>query len=130
MSEQEVVIYTAPGVELSLPLDRDRETVWASQAQIQELFSVDQSGVSRHIRNVFKDAEVDQESNMRKVHIASSDRPVTAAALFVTFVARNGILNKIDGEPHISNNALAALTLMVAMSNPRRRNSWSRFLSA
>lgn len=83
MSEQDIVIYAAPGVELSLPLDRDHETVWASQAQIAELFAVDQSGVSRHISSVFKGAEVDQESNMQKVHIASSDRPVTCYSLDV-----------------------------------------------
>jgi hypothetical protein len=47
---QEVVVYAGPGVELTLPLDRERETVWASQAQIEELFGLDQSGVSRHIR--------------------------------------------------------------------------------
>ena len=27
---QEIVIYAGSGVEVSLPLDRDRETVWAS----------------------------------------------------------------------------------------------------
>ncbi|TQO19491.1 Fic/DOC family protein [Rhodoglobus vestalii] len=84
MSEvQDIVIYAAPGVELTLPLDRDRETVWASQAQIEELFGVDQSGVSRHIRNILRDDEVDQESNMQKVHIAGADRPVTLYSLDV-----------------------------------------------
>ena len=60
---QEIVIYAGPGVELSLPLDRDRETVWATQSQITELFGVDRSGVTRHINNIFRDAEVDRESN-------------------------------------------------------------------
>ena len=83
MTEQDVVIYTAPGMELSLSLDREHDTVWASQAQIVELFGVDQSGVSRHIRSIFKGAEVDQESNMQKVHIPSSDRPVALYSLDV-----------------------------------------------
>lgn len=80
---QDVVVYAAPGVKLALPFDRDRETVWASQAQIEDLFAVDQSGVSRHIKNIFRDAEVDQESNMQKVHIAGADRPVTLYSLDV-----------------------------------------------
>jgi len=80
---QEVVVYAGPGVELALPLDRERETVWASQAQIEELFGLDQSGVSRHIRNIFRGAEVDQDSNMQKLHIASADRPVTYYSLDV-----------------------------------------------
>jgi prophage maintenance system killer protein len=80
---QEVVVYAGPGVELTLPLDRERETVWASQAQIEELFGLDQSGVSRHIRNIFRGAEVDRDSNMQKLHIASADRPVTYYSLDV-----------------------------------------------
>jgi prophage maintenance system killer protein len=80
---QEIVVYSGLDVELALPLDRVRETVWASSAQIEELFAIDQSGVSRHIRNIFRDAEVDQESNMQKVHIASADRPVTLYGLDV-----------------------------------------------
>lgn len=83
MNTPDIVVYSAPGVELALPLDPDRETVWASQAQIESLFGIDQSGVSRHIRNVFADAEVDRESNMQKVHIASAGRPVALYSLDV-----------------------------------------------
>ena len=42
----------------------------------------------------------------------------SAAALFVTFLDRNGILHDDEGKSQISNNALAAITLMVAMSDP------------
>jgi len=45
--------------------------------------SVDQSVVSRHINNVFKDGEVNRESNMQKMHIANSDKPVTLYSLDV-----------------------------------------------
>jgi len=80
---QEIVVYSGLGVELALPLDRDRETVWASSTQIEERFGIDQSGVSRHVHNIFRDAEVDRESNMQEVHIASADRLVTYYSLDV-----------------------------------------------
>lgn len=80
---QEVVVYAGPGVEVSLPLDRERETVWASQAQIAELFGVDRSGVTKHVNNVFRNAEVDKESNVQILHIASADRPITLYSLDV-----------------------------------------------
>ena len=83
VTAQEIVLYAGPGVELSLPLDRERETIWATQAQIAELFGVDRSRVTRHVNNVFRDKEVDQESNVRKAHIASSDRPVSYYSLDV-----------------------------------------------
>ncbi|RXZ50014.1 virulence protein RhuM/Fic/DOC family protein [Agromyces binzhouensis] len=83
MSDTEIVVFDAGDREFTFPIDGERETIWASQAQIQELFGIDQSGVSRHVRNVFADEEVDPESNMQKVHIASSDRPVTLYSLDV-----------------------------------------------
>jgi prophage maintenance system killer protein len=68
---------------VSLELRTEGDTVWASQSQIEGLFGIDQSGVSRHIRNVFRVEEVDSESNMQKVHIAGSDRKVTLYSLDV-----------------------------------------------
>ncbi|MFT6332060.1 MAG: hypothetical protein ACJAW3_000384 [Lentimonas sp.] len=40
------------------------------------MFQRDQSVVSRHINNVFKEGELDKESNMQKMHIANSDKPI------------------------------------------------------
>jgi prophage maintenance system killer protein len=82
-ASQEIVVYAGPGVEVSLPLDRERETVWASQAHIVDLFGLNVSSVSRHINNIFRDGEVDRESNLQKVQIASADRPVTYYSLDV-----------------------------------------------
>ena len=62
-------------MELSLPLDRDRETVWVTQTQIADFCGIDRTGATRHIDNVLKGAEVDRESNVQKVHIPSSERP-------------------------------------------------------
>lgn len=57
-----------------------------------------------------------------KDHPLSDGNKRSAAALFVTFLARNGILGDADGSPRISNNALAAITLMVAMSDPKEKD--------
>ena len=54
-----------------------------TQAQIEKIFIVDQSGVSRHIRNIFKDGEVDEKSNMQKLHIPNSDKLVAFYSLDV-----------------------------------------------
>lgn len=57
-----------------------------------------------------------------KDHPLSDGNKRSAAALFVTFLARNGILHSGGGVPRISNNALAAITLLVAMSAPREKD--------
>ena len=56
-----------------------------------------------------------------KDHPLSDGNKRSAAALFVTFLSRNGILMDADGQPRISNNALAAITLLVAMSDPKEK---------
>ncbi|MFH1360832.1 MAG: RhuM family protein [Candidatus Omnitrophota bacterium] len=45
-----------------------------------------------------------------------------AAALFICFLERNGILYRKDGSRNIDDNALVALTLMIAASNPKEKD--------
>ncbi|MEI6659891.1 MAG: virulence protein RhuM/Fic/DOC family protein [bacterium] len=78
-----VVIYQAKNGAIELRGDFEHDTVWATQAQIVDLFGVDQSVVSRHIRNIFADGEIEEKSNMQKMHIANSDKPVTLYSLDV-----------------------------------------------
>ncbi len=53
------------------------DTVWLSQAQTAQLFLRDQSVIARHPRNIQEERELDLESNMQKMPIAGSDKPVT-----------------------------------------------------
>jgi len=57
-----------------------------------------------------------------KDHALADGNKRSAAALFVTFLDRNDILLGDDGRPTITNNALAAITLMVAMSDPSEKD--------
>jgi prophage maintenance system killer protein len=45
-----------------------------------------------------------------------------AAAIFTWFLDRNGLLYKSDGTKRIADNALVALTLMIAMSDPKEKD--------
>lgn len=68
-------------VELRVPIED--ETVWLTQAQMIELFGRDQSVISRHIRNIFRENELDEKSNMHFLHITNIDRPVAFYSLDV-----------------------------------------------
>lgn len=83
VQEGGVVVYQAKSGAIELRGDVRAETVWATQGQIVQLFGVDQSVVSRHIRNSIRDGELDPKSNMQKMHIAGSDKPVTLYSLDV-----------------------------------------------
>jgi prophage maintenance system killer protein len=75
-SKNSVVLYQTPDGSSSLEVRLDQETVWLNQAQLVSLFHRDQSVISRHLRNVFSDGELDEKSNMQKMHIANSDKPI------------------------------------------------------
>ncbi|WP_306151240.1 RhuM family protein [Roseovarius sp. MMSF_3281] len=57
------------------------DTLWMTQAQIAELFGRDRSVVSKHIGNVFAEGELDENSNVQKMHIAQSAKPVSIFSL-------------------------------------------------
>lgn len=73
--KNEIVLFENQNVKLEVNV-KD-ETVWLTQEQMVELFERDQSVISRHIKNIFKEGELDEKSNMQKIHIANSDKPVT-----------------------------------------------------
>lgn len=83
IQKKNVVIYQAKSGAIELRGDFSKETIWATQAQIVKLFAVDQSVVSRHIRNLFKEGEIEEKSNMQKMHNANSDKPVFLYSLDV-----------------------------------------------
>jgi prophage maintenance system killer protein len=76
-----IVVYQAKSGALELRRDARKGTIWATQAQIAELYGKDQSVISRHIKSIFADGEVDRKSNMQEMHIANSDKPVALYGL-------------------------------------------------
>lgn len=63
-----IAIYTSEDNTISLDVKLENETVWLSQAQMSLLFDKDQSVVARHIANVFKEGELEENSNMQILH--------------------------------------------------------------
>ena len=67
----QVVVYKNK-VEVKL----DKETVWLSQKQMSDLFNTDRSVIIKYVNNIFKTKELAEKSNVQKMHIANSDKPV------------------------------------------------------
>ena len=80
---KELVIFQAKNGAIELNKDLKADTIWASQSDIVTLYEKDQSVISRHINSIFKDVEIDKKSNMQKMHIANSDKPVIFYSLDV-----------------------------------------------
>ncbi len=78
---KEIAIYKDSKGNIDFRIDNDKETLWATQAQIAEVFDIDRSVATKHISNIFKDKEVNEKRNVQKMHIANSDKPVNIYSL-------------------------------------------------
>jgi hypothetical protein len=85
MSENntELIIYQTEDGRTKIDVYFQDENAWLNKAQMAELFQRDRSVISRHIRNVFDEGELDEKSNVQKMHIANSDKPVEYYSLDV-----------------------------------------------
>ena len=79
----EIIIYqTADGLT-RIDVRMEGETLWLTQAQIAQLFGRDRSVITKHIRNIIAEGELDIESNVQNLHIPHSDKPVAFYSLDV-----------------------------------------------
>lgn len=74
--ERQIQLYQVDN-QISLEVNIQKDTVWLSQAQMGDLFGRDVSVISRHINNAINDDEIDPKSNLQKMQIAFSDKPIT-----------------------------------------------------
>ena len=78
--KQEIILFENQNVKLEVNM-KD-ETVWLTQTQMAELFDRNVGVVSRHIKNVFEE-ELEEKSNLQKMQIPNSDKPVNLYSLDV-----------------------------------------------
>ena len=80
MSENQIVVYQ-PNETVRLDVRLESDTVWLTQAQLCDLFKRDVSVISRHIKNIFTEGELEKESNLHFLQSANSDRPIALYSL-------------------------------------------------
>ncbi len=76
MSNSEILLYQTEDGQTMIDVRLEEETVWLSQAQMSELFQKERSVITKHIKNIFEEGELQEESNVQILHISGSDRPV------------------------------------------------------
>jgi prophage maintenance system killer protein len=68
-----IEIYQADDQSIEVRFDAQAETLWLTQAQMVELFAKNTRTVSEHIRNIFKEGELDESAVIRKIRITAND---------------------------------------------------------
>ncbi|RQW76830.1 MAG: cytochrome C biogenesis protein CycH [Geobacter sp.] len=72
-TDNAVVLYQTPDGATSLAVHLEKETVWLTQKQMAELFGKTVPTINEHIKNVFKDGELDEAAVIRNFRITAAD---------------------------------------------------------
>ena len=147
MSDQ-IVIYQSADGTTGIEVHLEAETVWLTQKQMAELFDKDVRTVNEHIRNIFKEGELAENSVIRKFRITASDGKTYETSHYnldvIIFVIKDHpfvdgnkrigsflflLYNRQEELPEIiSENTLTALALLIAESEPTNKDLMIRLV--
>ena len=65
-NNNQIIIYQTADNQTQIDVHMENETVWLTQAQMAELFQKDRTVISMHIRNVFNEGELEEQSTCAK----------------------------------------------------------------
>lgn len=73
MTNSEILIYQAPDGKIKIDVRLEDETVWLTQAHLCELFHKSKATISEHIKHIFEEGELTEESVVRNFRTTASD---------------------------------------------------------
>ncbi len=75
MEEQNnpIIIYQSEDGNTRIEVKLENETVWLTQQQLCDLYQTSKSNVSEHIKHIFEEGELDENSVVRKFRTTASD---------------------------------------------------------
>ena len=72
-TQGEIVIYQTGEGKAQIGVRFEGDTVWLTQAQLVELFQSSKANVSEHIKNIFAEGELEEDSVVRKFRTTAAD---------------------------------------------------------
>jgi hypothetical protein len=69
----EILLYTTPNGKVKIEVYLQNETIWLTQQKIAELFGVDRSVATKHLKNIFQSGELMENSVSAKIAHTASD---------------------------------------------------------
>lgn len=74
--KKEFLMYTDENEDVKVQVMLINEDLWLTQELIADLFGKARTTITGHIKNIFQEGELDEKSNVGKIDIANSDKPV------------------------------------------------------
>jgi len=72
-SNSEILLYQSDDGQIKIQVRLENETVWLNQSDMVELFQSSKSNISEHIKHIFEEGELDENSVVRKFRITATD---------------------------------------------------------
>ena len=73
MNNTELIIYQSEDGKTRIETRLEDETVWLTQAQLAELFQTTKQNIGQHLRNIFEDGELDENSVVKNFFTTAAD---------------------------------------------------------
>ena len=71
--QSEIIIYQTEDGNTKIDVKFQDETVWLTQAQLCELYQTSKSNISEHIKHIFEEGELEEDSVVRKFRTTGAD---------------------------------------------------------
>lgn len=104
----DIIIYNTADGKAEIKLYADNGTVWLTQAQIVDLFNSSKSSISEHIKNIFSEDELDENSVVRKIRTTAADGKII---LFHTIVLMSFLPLVSAFAPHVAHSSASGQTI-------------------
>ena len=74
--QSDFILYSSNDGDVNVEVILQDETIWLTQKAMGELFGKERSVITKHLKNIFSSGELDEESNVQKMHFGHSDKPI------------------------------------------------------
>ena len=75
-NQSNFLLYTGNDGKVNIEVFLKDETVWLTQKAIGELFGKERTVITKHLKNIFASGELEEKSNVQKMHFSHSDKPI------------------------------------------------------
>ena len=83
-SMKEILLYKTDNAEVKVEILLQNENLWLTQAKMAELFDVQKAAISKHLKNIFADGELDEKVVVSKME-TTTNKHYFKASMVATF---------------------------------------------
>jgi len=78
----EILLYTTPNGKVKVEIYLRNETIWLSQQKIADLFGIDRTVITKHLKNIFNSNELKEDSVCAKIAHTAADGKIYATQFY------------------------------------------------